>query len=85
MANLTNLNNKFLVTTGGKVGIGNTSPTLSTLTVGIGSTNSPSQICQLAGSGSGVYSVLSLTNTNLDPVVFVARSKSNIPRFSPSS
>jgi len=64
MANLSNINNKFLVTTGGNVGIGNTSPTLSTLTVGIGSTNSPSQICQLAGSGSGVYSVLSLTNTN---------------------
>ena len=64
MANLSNINNKFLVTTGGQVGIGNTSPTLSTLTVGIGSTNSPSQICQLAGSGSGVYSVLSLTNTN---------------------
>ena len=64
MANLSNINNKFLVTTGGNVGIGNTSPTLSTLAVGIGSTNSPSQICQLAGSGSGVYSVLSLTNTN---------------------
>ena len=64
MANLSNINNKFLVTTGGNVGIGNTSPTLSTLTVGIGSTNNPSQICQLAGSGSGVYSVLSLTNTN---------------------
>jgi len=64
MANLSNINNKFLVTTGGNVGIGNTSPTLSTLTVGIGSTNSPSQICQFAGSGSGVYSVLSLTNTN---------------------
>jgi hypothetical protein len=64
MANLSNINNKFLVTTGGNVGIANTSPTLSTLTVGIGSTNSPSQICQLAGSGSGVYSVLSLTNTN---------------------
>tara|TARA_R110002073_G_scaffold279397_1_gene443559 strand:- start:225 stop:2579 length:2355 start_codon:yes stop_codon:yes gene_type:complete len=64
MANLSNINNRFLVTTGGNVGIGNTSPTLSTLTVGIGSTNSPSQICQLAGSGSGVYSVLSLTNTN---------------------
>ncbi len=64
MANLSNINNKFLVTTGGNVGIGNTSPTLSTLAVGIGSTNNPSQICQLAGSGSGVYSVLSLTNTN---------------------
>ena len=64
MANLSNINNKFLVTTGGNVGIANTSPTLSTLAVGIGSTNSPSQICQLAGSGSGVYSVLSLTNTN---------------------
>ena len=25
------------------------------------------------------------TNTNLDPVVFVARSKSSIPKFSPSS
>ena len=26
-----------------------------------------------------------LTNTNLDPVVFVARSKSSMPKFSPSS
>ena len=28
---------------------------------------------------------LSLTKTNLDPVVFVARSKSSMPKFSPSS
>ena len=55
---------RMRIDSSGNVGIGNTSPTLSTLAVGIGSTNSPSQICQLAGSGSGVYSVLSLTNTN---------------------
>ena len=55
---------RLVILNSGNVGIGNISPTLSTLAVGIGSTNSPSQICQLAGSGSGVYSVLSLTNTN---------------------
>ena len=52
---------------GGNVGIGNTGPT-STLSVGTGTTNSPSQICQLAGSGSGIYSVLSLTNTYANTV-----------------
>ena len=60
----TNATPRMTILSSGNVGIGNTSPTLSTLTVGIGSTNNPSQICQLAGSGSGVYSVLSLTNTN---------------------
>ena len=36
MANLTNINNKFLVQTGGNVGIGSTSPTSPLVVVGTG-------------------------------------------------
>ena len=36
MANLSNINNKFLVTTGGNVGIGSTSPTSPLVVVGTG-------------------------------------------------
>ena len=69
MANLSNINNKFLVTTGGDVGIGVTGPT-SKLQVGPGTSNADrSLIASLGGTENGVLSALSLVNTSGNDVI----------------
>jgi len=63
MANLSNINNKFLVTDGGDVGIGVTSPG-SKLQIGAGTSNADrSLIASLGGSANGILSALSLVSS----------------------
>ena len=68
MANLTNLNNKFLVTTGGDVGINSTAPTTKLHVVGVikaENTGSGAELLQLKyGSSGDAIFVKKLSSTN---------------------
>ena len=55
MANLSNINNKFLVTTGGNVGIGTTSPSAKLTIQG---TNSANGGIKIQNSGGNPYAIL---------------------------